>query len=34
MFILVVLLVIRHWLQIKGKNEEENNNENNNLIEQ
>ena len=34
MFILVVLLVIRHWLQIKGKNNEENNNENNNLIEQ
>ena len=32
MFILVVLLVIRHWLKIKGKNDEENND--NNLIDQ
>ena len=33
-FVLVVLLVTRHWIQTKGKNGEENNNNNeNNLIE-
>ena len=33
-FVLVVLLVTRHWIQTKGKNGEDNNNNNeNNLIE-